>query len=236
MIRSINCISATYQISALENIGEVLAKDEFSLVFVQPHGEERLVLGTNPSVPMSLKGLIVDQSGIATVIVLFVVILDSVQIAIRVDVRGEDKDASRVRITEVCGGGHGKGPDGDGLADTDRISDQCDWNGEQFLFLVFAGLYDMPDGARVEPKCIASIGKREIIWVRTCRDQCYGKRSVGSVRDGLGVGQEENWICTTHLRSSKEYLLTAMRAKSLAGLGMGALGLGRASMSCGERI
>ena len=126
VIRSLNCISATYQISALENIGEVLTKDEFSLVFVQPHGEERLVLGTNPSVPMSLKGLIVDQSGIATVIVLFVVILDSVQIAIRVDVRREDEDTSRVRIAEVCGGGYGDGPDGDGLADTDRISDQCD--------------------------------------------------------------------------------------------------------------
>ena len=167
MIRSLNCISATYQISALENIGEVLAKDEFSLVFVQPHGEERLVLGTNPSVPVSLKGLIVDQSGIAAVIIFFVVILDSLQIAIRVDVRGKDKDASRVRIAEVCGGDDGDGPDGGGLADIDRISDQCDWNGEQFLFLipVFAGLYDMPDGARIKPKCIASIGEREVIWV-----------------------------------------------------------------------
>ena len=41
---------------------------------------------------------------------------------------------------------------------------------------------------------------------------------------------------TTHLRSSKEYVLTGMRANSPAGLGRGAPGLGRASMSCGERM
>lgn len=40
---------------------------------------------------------------------------------------------------------------------------------------------------------------------------------------------------TTHLRSSKEYVLTGMRARSPAGLGRGAPGLGRLSMSCGER-
>jgi len=105
-----SCVSTTYQISALENVGEVLPKDEFSLVSVQPHGEERLVLGANPSVPMTSKGLIVDQSGIATVIVLFIVDLDSFQVTIRVDVCGEDEDASRVRIAEICSGGDGDGP------------------------------------------------------------------------------------------------------------------------------
>lgn len=120
-MRSLHCVPATYQISALENIGEVLPKDEFSLVFVQPHGEERLVLGANPSVPMTFKGLIIDQSGIAAVVVPFVVDLDSLQITIRMDVRGEDEDANRVRIAEVCGGGDGDGPEGSGLADSDRI-------------------------------------------------------------------------------------------------------------------
>lgn len=125
------------------------------------------MLGTNPSVPLALKGFIVDQSGIAAVIVLFVVVLDSLQITVRVDVRGEDEDASRVCIAKVCGSGDGEGSDGDGLADTDRVSAECDWNGEEvlFLLLVFACLDDMRDGTRVKPKRIATVGKREIIWI-----------------------------------------------------------------------
>lgn len=56
---------------------------------------------------------------------------------------------------------------------------------------------------------------------------------MGSVGDGSSPSQEENW---TYLRSSKEYLLTEMSAKSPPGFGRGALGLGRVNMSCGERM
>lgn len=124
------------------------------------------MLGTNPCVPLTFKGAIVDQSGIATVFVLFVVVLDSLEIAIRMDVGREDENASRVRIAEVCGSGDGEGPNKDGLADTDRVSGQRDWNDEQLLFLiVFACLHDVRDGTCVKPKRITSIGKGELIWV-----------------------------------------------------------------------
>lgn len=88
------------------------------------------MLGPNPGVPLALKVLVVDQSSIAAVIVFFVVVLDSLQFTVRVDIRGEDEDPSRVRIAKVCGGGNGEGPDGDGLAGTDRIFTERDWSGE----------------------------------------------------------------------------------------------------------
>lgn len=125
------------------------------------------MLGTNPGVPLTLKVLIVDQSGVATVVVLFIVALDSLQITIRVDVRGENEDARRMRVAEVCGGGDREGPDGDGVTDTECVSSECDWNSEQllFLFLVCACLDDMRDGTRIEPKGVAPVGKRDMIWV-----------------------------------------------------------------------
>ena len=46
----------------------------------------------------------------------------------------------------------------------------------------------------------------------------------------------EIWICCTHLRSLKEYVLMGMRAKSPIELASGAPGLGKESMSCGERM
>ena len=158
----------------MKNISEVVPEDESPLlILVQRHGEERLVLGTNPSVPLALKVVIVDQSGIATVVVLFVVFLDSLQIAVCMDVRREDKNASRVRIAKVCGGGDREGSNRDGLASTDHIFFERDWDGEQLLFLllVFACLYDVGDGASIKPKCVAAVGKGELIRLRPRGDR-----------------------------------------------------------------
>lgn len=77
------------------------------------------------------------------------------------------------------------------------------------------------------------------------RERLYGSDlgAMGAMARDLRVLRGMRQICprraesvTTHLRSSKEYVLTGMRAKSPSGLGRGALGLGRVSMSCGERM
>jgi len=76
-------------------------------------------------------------------------------------------------------------------------------------------------------------------------------RSYGSEPATMGAMARDLWVlcevgriwvgrrtgsATTHLRSSKEYVLTGMSVKSPAGLGRGEPGLGRTSMSWGERI
>ena len=122
---------------------------------------------TDPSIPLALKGLIVDQGRVAAVIIFFIVILDSFQVTIRMDVCGENEYASRVGITEVGGGGDGERADGDGLANSDRSTSDLDRDGEQclFLVLVWTCLNDMCDGARVEPKSIPSFREGVTVWL-----------------------------------------------------------------------
>lgn len=69
------------------------------------------MFGTNPSVPMTFKGLVINQSRVAAVIVLFIVVLNSFEITVCVDIRGKNEDACRVRVPEVCSGGDGERPD-----------------------------------------------------------------------------------------------------------------------------
>lgn len=70
------------------------------------------------------------------------------------------------------------------------------------------------------------IRPRWVLWLATCG---FCAKWDGSESDGGARS------ATTHLRSSKEYVLMGTRARSPAGLERGAPGLGRDSISCGER-
>jgi hypothetical protein len=229
-------VMARYQFSALESICELLSEDVFALIRVEADAKQRLVLGSDPSIPLTLKGLVIDQRRVTAVFILFVVFLDRVQITICVDIRRKDENTRGSRVAEVCGGGDRERADRSGLPSADGALVECDWNSEYLLFLVFVFtcFYDMRDGTEVKPEGIATVGKWEIMGLGYAIDGCYSEGLVCSVC-GLMKPQtrREQDLCT-YLRSSKEYLLTEINARSPAGLGIGAPGLGRESISWGE--
>jgi hypothetical protein len=80
----------THVLGILQRTVEFGTKFPAVLRSVQCDNPEGLLLGTTPEVPVASVRIVIEESGVATVLIILVLLRDGVEVPVRVDIRRED--------------------------------------------------------------------------------------------------------------------------------------------------
>lgn len=151
----------TYVSGAMQHVVERVPKvPALSSVLEELDSKERWSLRACPRVPVSLVRVVVDESGVPTVLPFLVVFGDFGQIAILVDVVRKDEHTSLCRVAKAGWGRSWKSAEERGRTQSrvETLVGENDRDSVDACRLAFLIGNNMTDSAVIEPECLSTVG------------------------------------------------------------------------------